>query len=253
MTRFLIEGRVALVTGGSAGIGRELVRLLLEAGAARVLIVGRDLERLAEAKRAFGPRVTSLHADLSNAADVDRLITELPALAPELSLVVNNAGTQLLSDFTASDAAALLPRLRTEIAANFISVVALSVGLLPLLAKAPSAAIVNVTSGLALAPKTTSPVYCATKAGTRSFTRALRYQCEDALPHVRIVEALPPLVDTAMTTGRGSGKMSAADCAAEIVAGLNAGATEIYVGKAKLLRIIMRIAPSIGYAIMRRG
>jgi uncharacterized oxidoreductase len=129
----------------------------------------------------------------------------------------------------------------------------LSAGLLPLLARQPSAAILNITSGLALAPKKSSPVYCATKAGLRSFTRALRYQCEDALPHVHVVEALPPLVDTAMTHGRGRGKISPEACAAEIVAGLKAGRREIHVGKAKLLRAVIRLSPALGYRIMRDG
>jgi uncharacterized oxidoreductase len=68
--------------------------------------------------------------------------------------------------------------------------------------------IVNVTSGLALAPKQSAPVYCAAKAGLRSFTKSLRYQERARAPHVRVVEVLPPLVDTDMTRGRGRGKMS---------------------------------------------
>lgn len=251
--RFGLQGRTALVTGGAGGIGREIVRLLLSEGTARVFVVGRDAGKLAAVQAEFGTGVGTLRADLSDAADVDRLATELPSQAPDLSLLVNNAGTQLLSDFTSGDPGTLLPALRDEVAANLTATIALSVGLLPLLARQPSAAILNVTSGLALAPKTTSPVYCATKAGVRSFTRALRYQCEDRLPHVSIVEALPPLVDTGMTAGRGRGKISPQACAAEIVGGLKAGKREVYVGKSKLLHAIMRLSPSLGHAIMRRG
>lgn len=253
MPGFNLRGRTALVTGGTGGIGLALTCLLLRRGAGRVLIVGRDPARPAEVEAGLGPSVAILRADLSDPADVDRLLAEIPRLAPDLSLLVNNAGSQRLTDFSSGDPLELLPALRTEIAANFEAVVALSVGLLPLLARQPSAAILNVTSGLALAPKKSSPVYCATKAGVRSFTRALRYQCEDGLPHVRIVEALPPLVDTAMTRGRGRGKMSPEACAAEIVAGLEAGKAEIYVGKSKLLRAIMRVSPALGMKIMRNG
>jgi uncharacterized oxidoreductase len=253
MTSFPVRGRTALVTGGSAGIGLALGRLLLAEGVARLVVIGRDEGKLAAVAAELGNGVTAVRADLSVPAEVDRLLEDVPGLAPELSLVINNAGMQRLTDFMSGDPRALLPDLRNEIGTNFSALVSLSVGLLPLLAKQPSAAIVNVTSGLALAPKRSSPVYCATKAGARSFTRALRYQCEDRLPHVRIVEALPPLVDTEMSRGRGRGKISAQACAAEIVAGVMKGRHEIYVGKSKLLRAIMRLSPAVGHRIMRDG
>lgn len=113
--------------------------------------------------------------------------------------------------------------------------------------------IVNVTSGLALAPKQSAPVYCAAKAGLRSFTKALRYQSEARAPRLRVVEALPPLVDTEMTRGRGRGKISAEACAAEIVSGMEVGRNSIYVGRAKLLRTIQGLSPSLADRIMRGG
>jgi uncharacterized oxidoreductase len=227
--------------------------LLIGEGAGRVIVVGRNEATFEEIRREAAGAVEIVRADLSESAATDRLVAEIQARAPDLSVLINNAGTQLLTDFTSGDPASLLPALRSEIAVNFGGVVALSVGLLPLLGRQGSAAIVNITSGLALAPKKSSPVYCATKAGARSFTRALRYQCEDRLPGVRVVEALPPLVDTPMTQGRGRGKISPRECAAQILAGLKAGDREIYVGKAKLLRAILRLSPALGYRIMRNG
>lgn len=253
MRPFDLTGRTALVTGGSAGIGLSLTRLLVSEGVARVVVIGRDPDKLTAVATKFAGTVTTVRADLSKDNDIDRLVDRLPSLAPDLSLLVNNAGSQLLTDLTAPDAPTLIADLRNEIAANFAAVVALCAGSLPLLASQPSAAILNVTSGLALAPKMSSPVYCATKAGVRSFTRALRYQCEAKLPHLRIVEALPPLVDTAMTRGRGRAKITPEACAAAIVAGLKAGEADVYVGKVKLLRMIMRVSPTLGYRIMRGG
>lgn len=253
MSAFHLTARTALVTGGSAGIGLALTRLLVSNGVAKIIIVGRDPGKLSSVAAEFPGTVVTVQADLSNRVDLDRLLDRLPTLAPDMSLLINNAGSQLLTDMTASNAPSLIPALRTEIEANFTSTVALCVGLLPLLARQQSAAIVNVTSGLALAPKMSSPVYCATKAGVRSFTRSLRYQCEAKLPRVRIVEALPPLVNTTMTQGRGRAKISPEACAAEIIAGLRAGRREIHVDKAKLLRAIMRISPIVGYRIMRGG
>lgn len=253
MPSFALTGCTALVTGGTSGIGLALTHALVEAGARRVLVVGRDPARLAAVAAARLDVVTPYRADLTAPADVERLLRDVPTAAPDLSLVVNNAGTQRRTDFMREDALAVLPALRAEIAANLTGVVALSIGLLPLLARQPAAALVNVTSGLALAPKRSAPVYCATKAAVRSFTRALRYQCEDGGLALRVIEALPPLVDTPMTAGRGRGKLSAERCAAEILAGVCRGATEIPVGRTRVLQLLQRLSPTLAYRLMRDG
>lgn len=132
-------------------------------------------------------------------------------------------------------------------------VAVLSTGLLPHLRQLPCAAIVNITSGLALAPKRSAPVYCATKAAVRAFTRALRYQCQDAAPHIRVIDTVMALVDTDMTQGRGGSKISAAEAATAVITGMRRGADEISVGNVKLLRTIMRLSPTLGYRMVRNG
>lgn len=248
-----LEDRTILVTGGANGIGLALTHLLIAEGAERILVVGRDSARLSGVQAAYPGKVRTIRADLSRRDEVDALIATVRDTAPGLSVLVNNAGIQTLTEFIRGDASRYAPALRDEIEANVTAVVALTAGLLPLLLGQPTAMVVNVTSGLALAPKKSSPVYCATKAAVRAFTKGLRYQAEDAAPHLRVVEALPPLVDTDMTRGRGRGKISAEDCARQIVAGMRSGATEIYVGKSRLLRAIQGLSPSLADRIMRNG
>jgi uncharacterized oxidoreductase len=84
------------------------------------------------------------------------------------------------------------------------------------------------------------------------FTCALRYQLEDAR-HVRVIEVIPPLVDTAMTAGGGSGKIVPDQVAADIVAGLEADATDIYIGKAKTVRLLHRFLPGTVARLLRAG
>lgn len=252
MSRLRLEGRTILVTGGARGIGRELTRSFVAEGA-RVVAVGRDAGALARLEAEHPGQVSAWPADLADPAQVDLLVRGLPARHPGLSIVVNNAAVQTLSDFLAGEAGERQAALRAEISLNFDAVVALSAGLLGHLRKHPAPAVVNVTSGLALAPKSSSPVYCATKAAVRSFTKALRYQCEDRAPHVQVVEAVMPLVDTDMTAGRGRGKISAARAASEIIAGLKAGRREIYVERARMLPALMRLSPPLVERIMRAG
>ena len=110
--------------------------------------------------------------------------------------------------------------------------------------------IVNVTSGLAIAPNTGSAVYCATKAGLRSYGQALRAQLKGTKVHV--LEALPPVVDTAMTAGRDSRKMSPDECARQIVAAIERDADEANVGLVKLLQLVNSISPALARKIILR-
>ncbi|MBG0568363.1 SDR family oxidoreductase [Actinoplanes aureus] len=247
-----IEKQTALITGATRGIGRALTDQLIADGA-RVLAVGRDRDRLAALTAGHGDRVVPYHADLADPAAVDALLDAVVERHPELTIVINNAATQAHTDFLAGDAYRIRPALRREIAVNLDAVVAISTGLLPLLRQRPAAAIINLTTGLAMAPKRAAPVYCATKAGVRTFTRALRYQCERGAPHVRVSEAMMPLVDTDMTRGRGTGKITASAAARAVLDGLRRDSPEIYVGKARLLPALMRVTPALGYRMLRDG
>ena len=70
--------------------------------------------------------------------------------------------------------------------------------------------------------------------------------------NVDVIEAVLPLVDTPMTAGRGNNKLTADDAAREIISGIHKGMHEIYVGKAKWLPLLMRLAPNMVKKMMRR-
>lgn len=247
-----IDGKMALVTGGSDGIGREITLQLVEKGA-RVLVVGRDVAR-GEAICAMSPAMISfIKADLSQLDEQQRVVSEVTERCPDLAIVINNAGIQVsLPDIGIGDAG-LSAQLQSEISVNLLAPVTLSFGLMPLLASQKSAAIVNISSGLAFGPKRTAPVYCATKAGLRLFSRGLRYRCEDAAPSIRVVDVIMALVDTQMTSGRGTDKMSPADAAKEVIKGIVTDQNQVWVGRAKLLRILYRLNPGLVYRIFRNG
>jgi uncharacterized oxidoreductase len=247
-----LPGTTVLVTGATRGIGKELTRRLVGLGA-RVVAAGRDRVALDELLAEYPDRIVPWPVDLADPHAVDALVRDLPHQHSTLSVVVNNAATQTLTDFLTGDPAAFHPVLRREVAVNLDAVIALSTGLLPHLRAQPAAAIVNITTGLALAPKRSAPVYCATKAAVRTFGRALRYQCQQAAPHVHVIDAVMPLVDTDMTRGRGRGKITPAAAAHAVITAIRRDADETYIGKAKLLRTIMRLSPTLGYRMLRDG
>ncbi|GGZ36825.1 oxidoreductase [Streptomyces inusitatus] len=247
-----LTGRTVLVTGGTRGIGRALTRRLVALDA-HVVAVGRDPDGLARLGAEYGDRVSAEALDLSDPEAVGDFADGLPGRHPALSVVINNAGVQNLSDFLTADPRDTRTVLRRELAVNLDAVITLSTGLLPHLRDRPSAAIVNISSGLAIVPKPSAPVYCAAKSAVRTFTRALRYQCEDSAPQIRVIDAILPLVDTDMTAGRGRGKISAAETARAVLEGVRRERTEIYVGKARFLPALMRISPSLGHRALRHG
>ncbi len=247
-----LSGKLALVTGGSVGIGREMTLQLVEKGA-RVLVVGRDAAR-GEAICAMSPTmITFLKADLSKFEEQQRVVSEVTERYPDLAILINNAGIQVsLPDIGMGDAG-LSTQMQSEISVNLLAPVTLSFGLMPLLARQKSAAIVNISSGLAFGPKRTAPVYCATKAGLSQFSRGLRYRCEDAAPSIRVVDVIMALVDTQMTRGRGADKMSPADAAKEVIKGMITDQEQVWVGRAKLLRVLYRLNPGLVYRMFRNG
>ena len=236
-----ISGKLALVTGGSDGIGREIA-LQLQGAGAEVIVTGRSVDKLqAMAGLGFG----TLAGDLSTAEGVDAVVNGVAG--KPLALLVNNAGVG--SDYEL-DRPETLDSAAHCIRTNLDAPIALCTRLLPVLRAQPEAAIVNVTSGLAIAPRAGGSVYCATKAGLRSYTQAIRYLLKDS--NVRVIEALPPVVETSMTAGRAGKKMSAHDCAAEIVHGIRTGRREVNAGMVKLLQFVHSISPALARRVMLR-
>ena len=89
---FGLQGRVALVTGGSRGIGRMIVEGLLAAGAERVYIVARKQEQVDETASELGDKVVGLVGDLSQMDGIQQLADEIAKREDKLDILVNNAG-----------------------------------------------------------------------------------------------------------------------------------------------------------------
>lgn len=230
-----------LITGGAKGIGLALAKRFHSSGNT-VILVGRDHAALQEAANLL-PGAQTHVADIANPKD--RL--EVVAKYGDVTILVNNAGIQLngsLSDMSDAD-------IQNEIEVNLLAPALLVHAYLPLLKKQAEAAVVNVSSVLALVPKQSASIYCASKAGLHSFTRSLRWQLEET--SVRVFEIMPPLVDTAMTANRGTGKISPEALVSEFWNGFQRNRYEIRVGKAKAAGLIARLAPSLAERIMRKG
>lgn len=240
-TPLSLSSKVVL-TGGTSGIGAEMLEKLLSAGHS-VIVLARSASRLE-------PRngLEAIDIDLADPAAVRAVAADIAARHADLSVLINNAALQYPVALTDPDFDPL--QMDAEVAVNLLAPALLTHAFLPgLRRQGIGTAIVNISSGLALLPKQRTALYCATKAALHSFSQSLRYQLE--ADGVAVIEAILPLVETPMTAGRGSGKISARDAAEAILAGVRCARPEIHVGKARLLPLISRLAPGLSRRMMR--
>lgn len=179
-----------LITGGSTGIGGALAKRFARSGST-VIISSRSEQRLAEAQRET-PSLHTITCDVSREDERIRLARKVTQEFPALNVVINNAGIQNRPlPLTKPQEWA---QYRQELATNLEAPMHLSFLLIPHLLKAHSAAIMNVTSGLAFSPLSFMAGYCATKAALRSFTLSLRHQLTGS--PISVIEIVPPKVNT---------------------------------------------------------
>ncbi len=249
--RLTLSGHRVLVTGGTAGIGLALARAFLARGN-RVAVCSRSAERIAAARDA-APELVTVQADVARPDELARLVRVVTERLGGLSILVNNAALQYPLRLLEAPATEVVRLAGQEIATNLTGLIQLTALALPALRAAPEAAIVNVSSVLALAPKASSPVYCATKAGVRSFTQALRFQLENAGSQIRVFELMPPLVDTDMTRGRWRGQLTPEEVATFTLDGMANDRTELRPGRARPFYWLQRLAPGAVARQMRRA
>ena len=157
---------------------------------ANVAIVVRETvdraEAVADEIRSLGGKAAAVQADVGGHASVQAAFAAAAAALGPVTLLVNNAGAGVDHDFR--EAAPDLAASDATIFLNLNAPIHLIAALMPVLKSRPEAMIVNVTSGLAIAPRAGGPVYCATKAALRSYSQALRYQLKGT--NVHVLEAL---------------------------------------------------------------
>jgi len=175
----------ALVTGGGGGIGGAIADELLGRGAS-VLLVDRDADALARAATRlarYGDRVGTLAADLTSAADRQRLCGEAPAWRGGINVLVNNAGVNHFRMFADQPP----EQIDLALAINLQAPLHLCRGLLPHLLRQPEACILNTGSVFGAIGYPGYAVYSATKFAVRGFTEALRRELADTNVTVRYV------------------------------------------------------------------
>jgi len=162
-----LKNTVALITGGTSGIGRAVAKSLAASGA-RVAITGRDEKRLAEAARELG--VHPIHADVAVEADVERTFREVMQKFGDLDILVNNAGIGVFKNLVDMDR----KEFEAVFATNVTGAMLMGREAAKIFVKRNHGNIVNIasTAGLRGAPNGTA--YYASKFALRGMTECWR-------------------------------------------------------------------------------
>ena len=174
MSAFDLDGCSALITGASAGIGREFVRQLAGRAAAMVLVARRNerLESLAEEVRRANPnvRIYVRSVDLSDQQAITELCAWMEGENLSIDFLINNAGLGDVGPFATGE----LEKFKQILAVNVTAVTVLTRLLVTAMIKQRRGAILNVSSSASFLPIPEFAVYAATKAYVTSFSEAIR-------------------------------------------------------------------------------
>ena len=182
-----LDGKIAVVTGGSAGMGLATVRLFAREGA-KVVITGRDQAALDTAALGIEDEVEAFRSDISSLADIESLRSHVETKYGRIDVVFANAGggrPGLFEQMSEED-------FDFTVATNFKGTYFTVQKLLPLMSSGGS--VILNTSTLGRQGRAYTSVYAATKAAVRSLARTLTAELSDR--GIRVNALAPGLIDT---------------------------------------------------------
>ena len=208
-----VGGATVLVTGANRGLGRALVEALRDAGAAKIYAAARNAATVVP-----GKAIEAVQLDITNGEQVAAAAVR----CRDVHILINNAG---VASFNPALGAPTTDHARREMETNYFGTLAMCRAFAPVLEHNGGGALVNVLSVVSWFNVPMQGSYCASKSAAWSLTKAARFELRAQGTLVAGVYA--SYIDTDMTAGVAFPKTSAADIAARVIAGIEAGSEEI--------------------------
>jgi 3-oxoacyl-[acyl-carrier protein] reductase len=193
-----LQGRFALITGASQGLGAEIARHYVINGAS-VMLCARSADKLAAAQQSLTPllvpgaNIVTITADVGEPNDVDRIFAALRTKFPRLDILVNNAGIYgPMGNIEDVDWNEWVDAIRI----NLLGLVGVSRAAMPMLRAQRYGKIINISGGGAANPMPAITAYAASKAGVVRFTESLALECRD--DHIDVNAIAPGALVTRM-------------------------------------------------------
>ncbi|WP_392531968.1 SDR family NAD(P)-dependent oxidoreductase [Nostoc sp. C117] len=240
-----IQGKVALITGASRGIGKAIALELAQQGIKRLILVARDRQKLVEVANeieAMGVETAIFALDLTQVIEVNVTIAQVWRNYGPIHLLVNCAGVAYQSSFLQSK----MPQVQEELSVNLFGMYNLTSLMARRMASQRQGTIINVSSLMGKIAAPTMATYSATKFAILGFTQALRREL--AQHNIRVIALLPSLTDTDMVRDmklfRWVIPMTPQQVAQALVVGMQNDSPEILVGWQSHLAVwCQRLAP----------
>jgi NAD(P)-dependent dehydrogenase (short-subunit alcohol dehydrogenase family) len=211
----LLTGKTVLVTGANRGIGAATVRELLKTGVTKIYAAARQPSSLPDFNDA---RIVPVALDITD----DASVTAAAKAAPDVDILLNNAGTAVFNNFVDSPIELISGDMNT----NYYGTLRVIRAFTPQLAARGKATIANVVSVVGLTSAPGLAGYSASKAALQSVTQTLRATLKDK--GIRVVGIYPGPIDTDLARDIPIEKATPEHAASEIVKGLEADEDYIF-------------------------
>ncbi|MCW3075920.1 MAG: oxidoreductase [Bacteroidetes bacterium] len=243
-----MKNKIIVITGGASGIGLAIINELVENNT--IISIDRNPVKIASLKSTL-PKVDSIKADVTSSGELDAALAHIDKTYGKIDLLINNAGKGGQFDFINTDEKKLMDNIAEEIAINYTAPIMLSKKALPLLKKSTEPAIVIVSSGLAYVPMSFLGTYCASKAAIHFVTMSIRLQLESL--KIRVVEVLPPIVDTVLSKDATAYKMPPEKFAKIFLTKFSKGENVMNIGQTSGLEKFSRFLPKTAFKMLNKG
>ncbi|EKS29852.1 SDR family NAD(P)-dependent oxidoreductase [Afipia felis] len=163
-----LKGKVAIVTGGASGIGKAMCKAFAAEGA-NVVVVDIDEQKGKEAAKEIAGQSTSLQADVTNSASMNKMAEEVDRQFGRIDILVNNVGVRITKPFLDHTDADWNTMIQTNLTGPFLC----SRAVVPFMKRAGKGRIINTASIASFVGRPNRVAYVSAKAGLLGMTRAM--------------------------------------------------------------------------------